>query len=218
MESDFWQQRWREQRIGWHQPKVNAWLREYWASLELPPGSRVFVPLCGKSLDMLWLVQQSHEVVGVELSSLALASFCEEHGLQAEQQEEERFVRHHAQCIHLLEGDFFHLRPSDLGKVQGVWDRAALVALPEPMRGEYARHLASLLDPGTQVLLVTMEYPAGEMEGPPFSVSAAEVQEIFGGAFHVKLLETGDMLAGNPSLRERGLNRLVEQVWQLRRF
>ena len=218
MESDFWHQRWREQRTGWHQPQVNEWLKRYWPILELPPGSRVFVPLCGKSMDMAWLVQQGHEVVGVELSPLALSAFCEENRLQVERQEEGPFVHHHAQHIHLLEGDFFHLRPQHLGKVQGVWDRAALVALPEPMRGEYARHLAALLDPGTQVLLVTMEYPAGEMEGPPFSVSAAEVEEIFGGTFHVNLLEAGDMLAGNPSLRERGLSRLVEQVWQLRRL
>ena len=218
MESDFWHQRWRAQRIGWHQPQVNAWLKQYWKSLELPPGSRVFVPLCGKSLDMLWLVQQGHEVVGVELSPLALAAFCEENRLPVERQEEGRFIRHYAQRIHLLEGDFFHLRPQDLGRVQGVWDRAALVALPESMRGEYARHLAALLEPGTQVLLVTMDYPAGEMEGPPFSVSAAEVERRFGSAFDVKLLETGDMLAGNPSLRERGLSRLLEQVWQLRKL
>jgi len=218
VESDFWHQRWHAQHIGWHQPQVNAWLKQYWTSLELPPGSRVFVPLCGKSLDMLWLVQQGHEVVGVELSPLAVAAFCEENRLPAERQEEGRFIRHHAQRIHLLQGDFFHLRPQDLGRVQGVWDRAALVALPESMRGEYAEHLAALLEPGTQVLLVTMDYPAEEMEGPPFSVSAAEVEARFGSAFEVKLLETGDMLAGNPSLRERGLSRLLEQVWHLRKL
>lgn len=218
MEADFWHQRWREQRIGFHQPGVNEWLEEYWAQLGLPAGSRVFVPLCGKSLDMLWLAKQGHEVLGVELSPLALSAFCEENGLQAQRQEEERFVRHYTRSIHLLEGDFFHLRPEDLEGVEAAWDRAALVALPGSMRGEYVQQMAHLLAPGTQVLLITMEYPEGEMEGPPFSVSAEEVRARFGRDFSVELLHGLDMLAHNPSLRERGLSRLVERAWQLRRL
>jgi len=218
MECDFWHQRWREQRIGFHQPQVNAWLKRYWTRLGLPSGSRVFVPLCGKSLDMLWLVKQGHDVLGVELSPLALQAFCEEHDLKVERRAGERFVRHAMPGIHLLEGDFFHLEPEDLVGVKGVWDRAALVALPESMRGDYVRHLARLLESGVRVLLITMEYPEGEMEGPPFSVPASEIEARFTPDFSVERLHTLDMLEDNPSLRERGLSRLVERAWRLRRL
>ena len=218
MDSQFWHRRWREGRIGWHLGQVNPWLEKYWAKLAQPPGARVFVPLCGKSLDMRWLSDRGYQVLGVELSGTAVRAFCEEQGLTAQATQEGRHLRHSAGSIELLEGDFFHLEPEQLAGVKAVWDRAALVALPESLRRDYVRHLAGLLEPGTRMLLVTMEYPQGEMQGPPFSVPEEEVRTRFSPFFQVELLERQDMLADNPALRERGLSRLLEQAWRLRRL
>ena len=218
MEPDFWKQRWREQRIGFHLPEVNPWLKRYWPRLGVPPGSRVFVPLCGKSLDMLWLRDQGYPVLGVELSGLAISSFCEENSLRGQAREEGPFMRHRLAGLELLQGDFFDLQPDDLAEVAGVWDRAALVALPQSLRSRYARKLGRLLGPGTAMLLVTMDYPQQEMQGPPFSVPAQEVEALFQGDFTLELLATEDNLAANPALRERGLSRMLEQAWRLRRL
>lgn len=218
MDPDFWQQRWREQRIGFHLPQVNPRLRRYWPQLSLPAGSRVFVPLCGKSLDMCWLQEQGHRVLGIELSGLAVEAFCEENAVEARTSREGPFLRHSAPGLELLQGDFFDLEPAHLAETAGVWDRAALVALPESRRRDYAQHLERLLQPGVEMLLVTMEYPQAEMQGPPFSVPAEEIGRLFSPAFAVELLETGDVLEENPALRERGLSRMLEQAWRLRRL
>ena len=217
MEPEFWHQRWREQRIGFHLPHVNPLLERHWPALGVPDGAGVFVPLCGKSLDMVWLAERGHPVLGVELSPLALEAFCREQGLAPRVEAAGPFRRYQAGRLRLLEGDFFDLTPDDLDGVAGVWDRAALVAFPEEMRPDYARHLAGLLAPGTRMLLVTMDYPPGAMEGPPFRVPAAEVERLFADAFELALVERADRIAENPALAARGLDRLVEEVWRLER-
>ena len=217
MEPEFWHQRWREQRIGFHLPHVNPLLERHWPALGVPAQAGVFVPLCGKTLDMVWLAERGHPVTGVELSPLALEAFCREQGLEPEVADAGTFRRYQAGRLQLLEGDFFDLTPGDLEGVAGVWDRAALVAFPEAMRPAYARHLAGLLAPGTRMLLVTMDYSPGAMQGPPFRVADDEVERLFGDAFDLALVEQADRLAENPALAARGLDRLVETVWRLER-
>src|SRR3546814_8142059 len=87
MDPDFWQQRWRDNRIGFHRDGVLPLLEKHWPSLGLATGSRVFVPLCGKSLDMAWLAARGHRVLGVELSPLAVGQFFDENGLAPRSEE-----------------------------------------------------------------------------------------------------------------------------------
>lgn len=154
---------------------------------------------------------------GVELSDIAVRSFVVENGLSAECMEGDRFVSVEADGIRLLQGDIFQLQAVDLEGVKAVWDRAALVAFPEPMRQRYSRQMGQLLSPGTSVLLVTMDYPQAEMAGPPFSVTAGEVERLFSPVFEMELLAAQDVLQGNQRLREKGITRIEEQIWQLRR-
>lgn len=217
MDPEFWHSRWREGRIGFHEPAVNARLTSHWSALELEPRAPVFVPLCGKSLDLEWLAERGHPVLGVELSELALRAWFEERGIEPRVEDAGAFRRFVHGDVTLLAGDVFDLGPGDLEGVRGVWDRAALVALPEPSRRAYAQHLAALLEPGARLLLVTLEYDTERMSGPPFAVPDDEVATLFGERFERRLLaaEAGPQVVGG--LAGRGLETLREAVFALER-
>lgn len=187
MKHDFWHQRWSEGRIGFHQADFNPYLKKYWKLLSLVGDDRVFVPLCGKSKDMLWLREQGHEVLGVELNSSACEAFFADNGVEPECSQKADFVVRSVDGVQLLCGDFFSLSAEDLRGVSAVYDRAALIALPPEMRIWYVEYLTQILPRGVQILLVTLEFE-GE-SGPPFSVQGAEVERLFGAAFDIECLE-----------------------------
>lgn len=216
MEKDFWLERWERQEIGFHQDGINPHLREYRPTLCPASGGKVFVPLCGKSRDMLWLREQGHEVLGVELSAIAVRAFFEENGLVPQHSSRGKFECSEADGIRILCGDFFDLGKDDLAGVTAVFDRASLVALPPDMRERYARHLLDILPPAARVLLVTFDYPQAEMQGPPFAVSADEVTALYGDRADVRLLARLDILEQSPRFRERGLSRMHENIFLLK--
>jgi thiopurine S-methyltransferase len=214
MEPEFWHQRWESNQIAFHEGQVNAYLARHYADLKLAPGQTVFVPLCGKSVDLRWLADRGAHVLGVELSPIAVESFFGEQGLTPRTHKDGAFTVWESGPIRLLCGDFFALTPADLTGVQAVYDRAALIALPPERRVEYVEHLDRLV-PGTRrTLLVTLEYPQEQMQGPPFSVSEHEVHTLFGGA-SIERLGAQDVLADNPRFREKGLTRLLECAYRI---
>lgn len=217
MQAEFWLQRWREGRTGFHHERPMPLLLEHWPSLALPKGSRVLVPLCGKTLDMPWLAAQGHRVLGVELSPLAVAQFFAEHGLVPERHASPMGVRHVAGDIEIIQGDVFGLDDATLAGCDAVYDRAAVIALPAPMRERYAREVHARLPTGCRGLMITLEYPQTEMEGPPFSVDAAEVDMLFRGDWNVDLLERRDILAAQPEFQEAGVSSLHTGVYRLQR-
>ena len=216
MKKDFWLERWEREEIGFHQNEVNPHLCEFLPELDLARGSMVFVPLCGKSRDMLWLREQGHQVMGVELSAIAVQAFFKENGYAPQHVSRGKFDRCEADGIHILCGDFFDLTRDDVANVSAVYDRASLIALPPEMRVRYVRHLVSILPRATQILLITVEYPQTEMQGPPFSVSSGEVEALYHEYAEVRLLAELDMLAQNPRFQQRGLSRLQENIFLLK--
>lgn len=186
MEHQFWLERWENNQIGFHQAEVNAYLGSHWEELGLAEGAPVFVPLCGKSLDMLWLRSQGHAVLGVELSEKAVAAFFAENDLTPEVGRSGPFVEYTSDGLRLLAGDFFALSRDELAGICAVYDRASLIALPPSMREDYARHMATLLPSGAHILLITMEYRHGVLDGPPFSVSEEEVNRLFSPYFRIE--------------------------------
>ena len=212
MKKDFWLGRWEREEIHFHQDEFNPYLHQYWHDLHLARDSQVFVPLCGKSHDMLWLLEQGHRVLGVELSNIAVQAFFKENGYTPQHDVRGKFDSCEANGIGILCGDFFDLSKDDLANVTGVYDRASLIALPPEMRERYIRHLASILPPATQILLITVDYPQPEMPGPPFSVSSGEVEALYREHAEVRLLAQLDVLAQNPRFQERGLSRLQENI------
>lgn len=217
VEREFWLERWRTGQTGFHQREIHAGLRAHWADLRVPAGAPVLVPLCGKSRDMTWLRGQGHPVLGVELSPLAVQEFFAESDLAPRVSRQGRFERREAEGVSILCGDVFDLAPSDLASVAGVYDRAALVALPPELRARYAATLRDALPPNVAILLVTFDYAQRAMAGPPFAVPDEEVRRLFGGWADVARLSGRDALAAEPRFRERGLTRLDEQVYAIRR-
>ena len=217
MDPEFWHARWEEGDIGFHQETINPHLEQHWPRLNLPADMRVFVPLCGKTRDMLWLAGEGHRVVGVELSERAVRAFFEDNGLHPQVSEDGAFKRFAVDEIEILCGDFFALDAARLGPVEAVFDRASLVALPESMRRRYAEQMRRLLEPETTVLLVTFDYPQAEMDGPPFAVTEDEVHALYDAGFDVQRLAGVDLLPTHDRFRQRGLTRLEELVFVLRR-
>jgi len=217
MHHEFWHERWRTGQIGFHQADVHPFLARWWPRLGVSGDARVYVPLCGKSLDMAWLAARSHRIVGSELSPLAIRDFFAARGLEPSSVDEDGFRRHRAGPYELLEGDALRLTPALLGHVDAAFDRAALVALPPALRPAYAASLARLLPRATPALLVAFEYPQELKGGPPFSVEADEIRRLFEPAFDVEQIERQDVLAENPKFREFGIAALLETAFLLRR-
>lgn len=217
MEADFWLERWQRGETGFHQSEVNVDLQSHWPGLQIARDRSVFVPLCGRTRDMCWLRALGHPVIGIELSELAVQSFFTELGLAPEQIRLGPLQRWQAAGFTLYCGDFFALGPELLATCTAVYDRAALIALPAPMRQRYVQHLLAVLPPATTTLLLTMDYPQQQMQGPPFSVDETEVRRLFETQHAVTLLATRDTLANEPRLQQRGLKRLSEQAWRLTR-
>ncbi len=215
MKAEFWLERWQRNEIGFHQGEINAHLQDYWDRVGLKEGGEVFVPLCGKSNDMLWLRAQGHRVLGVELSPLAVEAFFVENQLKPEVRSIGAYERWSCDGVSILCGDFFDLEAADLKGVAGVYDRASLVALPPEMRGQYAQHLQRVLPAAAPMLLVTMDYPQAEMGGPPFAVTEDEVRQTYGGRYTVERLFALDILAETPRFRNGGVTRLEEVVYSL---
>lgn len=218
MQPEFWHERWRNAQIGFHQSTCHPLLESYWPTLELAGDTRVFVPLCGKSLDMLWLRDRGHSVVGVEISPVALEDFCMENGIPARRRVVGNFEVYEADRLKLYQGDFFALTPQLLGCVGAVYDRAALIAWPPELRESYVDHLTALTARGTQTLLIAAEYNQAQMSGPPFSVNTAEVERLYSKHHKIGELERKDVIDDEPRHRARGLTRLDEVAYRLTRL
>lgn len=193
-----WRNCWREQQIDFHQSAVNPLLIRFWPTLGLAPGSRVFVPLCGKSLDMIWLAAQGHAVIGVELSSIAVSTFFRENNLKPARRQAGAFTLWEHGRLAILCGDYFALRPHDLGQIAAVYDRAALTALAEGTRARYVAHLRALAPAGCEVLLLTTE-DAEEGETLDHSRAvAAEIETLYARDFACGLAHVESTFASDP--------------------
>ncbi|MEH6650126.1 MAG: thiopurine S-methyltransferase [Motiliproteus sp.] len=219
MDADFWHQRWDRQQIAFHQQQVNPLLQRYWPALQLEQGSRVFVPLCGKSVDMLWLLEQGYSLVGSELSELAVEAFFTENQLQPQRSQIEGsgtspLQQWQVDSLTLLCGDLFAIDKDRCGQFDVIYDRAALIALPESMRQGYVDKLVGLLKPGGQILLITLEYPSELHQGPPFSVLETDFMPLFDG-FSVENLGSELLTRDSQGFSRRGLLGSTEVVYRL---
>lgn len=210
MDASFWHQRWEKNEIAFHEKAVNPLLVKYFKDLSLVKGSRVFVPLCGKTLDIGWLLSRGYRVAGVELSELAVKQLFVELGVEPKISEVEKVKHYRATQIDLFVGDIFDVSRKTLGSVDAIYDRAALVALPEELRHRYTMHLQELTVHAPQ-LLICYEYDQTVMEGPPFSIRNEEVQRHYRRSYALTLLESASVPGGL-----KGKCVATENVWLLR--
>lgn len=209
MEQDYWLERWRAGQIGFHRTEVNPLLIEYRATFA--GGKRVLVPLCGKTTDLGWLAFHGFEVVGVELSDIAAQAFFSERGIIPKRREQDRFVVYEHGKLAIWVGDFFALSSANLEPFDAVYDDSALIALPAELRRSYAAHLQRLMAPQTAMLLITLHFDAPD--GPPFSVSRDEVNDLYAKAGEIRQLTSLDAQADVPEVIARGASFVHEQVY-----
>ena len=211
-----WQQCWLNEQTDFHQNEVNRLLTRFWRGLNLAQGSRVFVPLCGKSLDMIWLAQQGHEVIGIELSPLAVRAFFRENRMQPSRRKVGKFTLWQYNNISILCGDYFAVTQADLGSIDVVYDRAALTALPEDIRCLYVAHLKEIVPAACKVFLLTVE-DADEGETREVTLgTSAEITALYSAAFEIELAHvesvlepTSDHADGITKCSEHKVYRLI---------
>ncbi|MDI1309243.1 MAG: thiopurine S-methyltransferase [Methylotenera sp.] len=210
MKHDFWHSKWQKDEIGFHLAEANPLLVKHFPALQLASNSRIFLPLCGKTLDIHWLLAQGYQVVGAELSTIAVEALFSELNLMPTITQVGRLVQYSAPNITLWNGDIFEINQALLGKVEAVYDRAALVALPEDMRTTYTEHLMALTNKAPQ-LLICFEYDQSVHAGPPFSIGADEVKQHYQAVYDLTLLASETLADGL-----KGKYPATEQVWLLK--
>ncbi len=216
MQADFWHQRWACNQIGFHQQQVNPGLLRFWPDLTLAARSRVLVPLCGKSRDLRWLLEQGYRVLGIELSQTAVEAFFSEQQIAASISQRGAFTVYAGEGIELWCGDIFALRAEDVADCTALYDRAALIALPPVMRERYVAHLGSVLPAQCGGLLITLDYDQSKIDGPPFAVADEEVQRLLGPVWGLQTLQIAEV-ERNAKQLERGVERMQERVYRLER-
>ncbi|MEX1666559.1 thiopurine S-methyltransferase [Zhongshania arctica] len=188
MDAEFWHERWDANEIGFHQKQGNALLKAHFSKLNLSAGSRVFIPLCGKTKDIAWLLINKYRVVGAELSEIAVKALFEELGVVPDVLVAGELRRYHAENIDIFVGDIFDVSAELLGSVDAIYDRAALVALPLDMRAKYSRHMMDITLSAPQ-LIICFEYQQELQQGPPFSISEVELRDHYDKSYTVQCLE-----------------------------
>jgi len=210
MKASFWHDKWEKNQIGFHESDTNPLLLKHFHELALDKGNRIFLPLCGKTRDIAWLLSEGYRVVGAELSEIAVKQLFEELGITPKISNSSGTLLHYqANNIDLFVGDIFELTADILGDIDAVFDRAALVALPPETRIRYASHLANITANAPQ-LLICFEYNQSIMNGPPFSIVPSEVEQHYAANYKLSLL-------GKPNLEGglKGKVEAVEAVWLL---
>ncbi|MCK9608403.1 MAG: thiopurine S-methyltransferase [Methylomonas sp.] len=210
-----WLQCWRDQQIDFHQQTFNHFLTRFWPGLDMALGSRVFVPLCGKSLDMIWLADQGHQVIGVELSPVAVGDFFRENGLKPNRRRVGQFTLWQHGRISILCGDYFALKPADLGDIETVYDRAALTALPEDIRKHYVSHLRKIIPDSSQIFLLTTE-DAAKNETLSHSLEVGEeITALYAKNFRIDLAHIESVFELNPDAPDRPAERAEYKLYRL---
>lgn len=203
MKHEFWHDKWQKNEIGFHLNQPHSLLVKYIDSLNLEKNNRIFLPLCGKSLDIHWLLAQGYHLIGIDLSPIAIEELMAELAIPFTERKLEKLTHYHHPKIDLFVGDFFELTSSNIGKIDAIYDRAALVALPEEMRTDYAQHLMQISNQATQ-LLISFEYDQSVMAGPPFSISPQQLKDYYSKQYQLQLLDSQtELLKGKVDAEEK---------------
>ena len=212
IDAKFWHERWEKNEIPFHERKPNPILVKHFSRLELKKRARVFVPLCGKTLDIHWLLSKSCRIAGAELSQIAVGQLFDELELRPtiSKAKSGAGLKYSAKNIDIFVGDIFKVTRARVGPIDAIYDRAALVALPETMRKRYSAHLMKISDRAPQ-LAVTYDYDQSALPGPPFSITNAELVAHYGRYYDLVLLNSQPLPGGL-----KGKCPAIENVWLLK--
>jgi thiopurine S-methyltransferase len=218
MDRKYWIERWTHGQIGFHQPEYNRFLVRHWPELGLAPGGKAFLPMCGKTQDLRWLAEQGYDVLGVEFSPIAIEAFFADCGVDFERKSGTNLPCYSSGCTHIYCGDFFELTADELAGTTGVFDRAALVALPPAMRARYADHLLRIIPANAEILLVTCEFDQNLVAGPPFAVYDDEVEALYGERCRITPLACEVTENVPPHFEVQGVSCLGERAYRIQKI
>jgi len=210
-----WLEFWKNNETNWHSDVVTQELEEYLGLLKLEHGDKVFFPLCGKSLDMTYMLNQGFSVIGVELSEIGIKQFFHENSLDFTISSVGEFDLYSAKNIEIYCGDFFSLTPKHLCDIKAVFDRKSLIALDRNLRQKYVKHLNDIISLGVRILLITLHYPQHQMSGPPFSVDKSEVESLFSMAFNYQELKSFQDIENGSKLERSGVDYIENAAYCL---
>ncbi len=209
MKHDYWHNKWESNQIAFHNESVHPLLAEFWSRFDLDAGTSVFVPLCGKTRDIAWLLSLGHHIVGSELSEIAVEQLFVEMSIQPEVIRLDKIIHYRAPNIDIYVGDIFNLTAQHLGVIDAIYDRAALVALPDEIRIDYAAHLIKITNYAPQCV-ICFEYEQSALAGPPFSIPMAQLHHYYGSDYQLNALTRVSVKDGL-----KGQCPADEVVWQL---
>lgn len=209
MDENYWKQRWQENDIAFHEESPNPRLPRYFDQLNVPKGGRIFVPLCGKTVDIRWLLSNGYRVAGVELSELAVSQLFSDNGLHPQVTNVGALKRYSAANIDVYVGNIFNLTAALLDPVDGIYDRGAFIALPRETRATYAEHMTDICQ-GAPQLLITCDYDERKIKGSPYPISSAELFTRYGNTYELKLVDSADIAGGL-----KGISPAITQAWVL---
>ena len=210
MEASFWHEKWKAGHIGFHIDKPNPLLVSHIDKLQLKNNSRLFLPLCGKSLDIGYLLKCGFNVIGIELSEIAIEALFEQLTLEPKILEIDDFKLYQTHNLTIYVGDFFKLTAKTLGDIDASYDRASLIALPLETRKLYSKHLTKITKNAPQ-LAITLDYDQDISKGPPFSVTPAELKQHYVQQYKMECLESNFSEDGL-----KGKYPVTESAWLLK--
>ena len=213
MKNEFWILKWQENQIGFHKDSVHRMLTQHVDELSLVNSNTVFVPLCGKTIDMLWLHQQGYKVIGIELSQIAVEEFFNENKLDYTQTKTTDFNIYKHKEITIYQGDFFKLTKKDLKDVKATYDRAALIALSDELQKSYVKHLNAITPKQTPTLLITLEF--NHPSGPPFSTPLPKVENLYPNTT-IMSLQSEDIIEEMPMHKNKDCEEVIERVYLMK--
>ncbi len=215
MKASFWHACWERNSLGFHQTDYHPFLSQYLLPRITSTHQSVFVPLCGKSDDMVWLAEH-FEVVGAELSEIACRDFFAEKQLTVTPAVQGRFNCYQHQNLSLWQGDFFQLNAEQFKPFDWIYDRAAIIALPQEMQQTYVEHLSTFIGSDTILFLISVEFPQQEMSGPPFAIFSDDVARLFSG-FDIQCLARHEIADKVFAQRTFDVSYLRETLYLIRR-
>lgn len=219
MEHTFWHNKWEINQLGFHldyvHPLLERNLKLFQVNGLLKTAGKVFVPLCGKTLDIGFLLAQGYQVIANDLSEIACQALFKELNLDPEISQWGGGKVYSSADLTFYVGDFFQLTEKELGPISFVYDRAALIALPKAMRLEYASQMAKITKHASQ-LLITLDYDQSIAGGPPFAVPTIEVEALYGGSYPIELIEEADIIEEEPRFKAKGLTSFYQRLYKLK--
>lgn len=216
MEKSFWEQAWEEGRTRFHKDKPHRHLVEYHHLIE--KHEKVFVPLAGKTLDMLYLKEKGQHVTAVELSQIAIDGFIKDNQLSPKVTQKGAHTIYSIPGLDLYHGDFFEMPEDVLKDIGAIYDRAALIALPPKMRERYTSFIQEKMPKLKDMLLLALEYDQSKAEGPPFSVEHQEIKDLYSKNFKLQELLREETQDFNPRFEGKGIEKFWHTGYHLQKL